>query len=788
VYAIVESNDVDSFTLEYFVNGDANLKKSMSILMDELRDAKEYGSILNVTMVDFPALYARLAEVEEDISMHRESALNTIKPLVQVAEALAQKYSVTCTNPPYMGASNMNPKLNEFIKNKYADYKSDFFSAFVVRASEMTSADGYCGFFTPYVWMFIQSYEKLRQYLYNQATIETLIQFEYSAFEEATVPVCTFAFINSYVVGKKGNYLRLVDFRGGMEVQRQKTLEAIADHNCGYYYEQTTDNFSKIPGSPVAYWVGTRLGEIFTMSPNIGKIADVRIGMGTGNNDLFLREWWEIRENKIGYSIDCVQSADASNKKYFPYGKGGECRRWYGNQDKVVWYDVGGRTAMKATSGHRENGGIERYFQKSLTWSYNTSGAFNARYMPTGFVFDVNGSSIFPNCEQDYEYILSFLCSCVCRYILGITNATITTQAGNIRDLPIIKDNEIQVNRYAKECVEFERIDWDSYETSWDFKRNPMLSSGKLADAYAAWKADCEASFLQLKANEEELNRIFIDIYGLQDELMPDVADKDVTVHRVFDTKDDVPESMKGSNYVRTMRDEIVSLISYAVGCMFGRYSLDTDGLAYAGGEWDASKYQTLMPDKDNIIPICDDDYFDDDITGHFIKWVETVYGADTLEENLKFIANALGGKGSAREVIRNYFISDFYADHLKTYQKRPIYWLFDSGKKGGFKALIYMHRYQPDTIARIRTDYVHEQQSRYRTAIADLQQRINGASTGDRVKLTKQLTKLEAQAEEIRTYEEKIHHLADQMIPIDLDDGVKVNYAKFADVLAKIK
>ena len=359
---------------------------------------------------------------------------------------------------------------------------------------------------------------------------------------------------------------------------------------------------------------------------------------------------------------------------------------------------------------------------------------------------------------------------------------------GNISALPIIYQKNEDVDKLANKNISISRTDWDSYETSWDFQRHPMLSRGKLADAYTAWKADCEARFLQLKANEEELNRIFIDIYGLQDELTPDVADKDVTVHRIFDTKDDVPESMKGSNYVRTMRDEVVSLISYAVGCMFGRYSLDVDGLAYAGGEWDESKYQTFIPDKDNIIPICDDDYFDDDITGRFIKWVETVYGADTLEENLKFIANALGGKGSAREVIRNYFISDFYADHLKTYQKRPIYWLFDSGKKGGFKALIYMHRYQPDTIARIRTDYVHEQQSRYRTAIDDLQQRMGGASTGDRVKLTKQLTKLEAQAEEIRIYEEKIHHLADQMIPIDLDDGVKVNYAKFADVLAKIK
>ena len=309
-----------------------------------------------------------------------------------------------------------------------------------------------------------------------------------------------------------------------------------------------------------------------------------------------------------------------------------------------------------------------------------------------------------------------------------------------------------------------------------------------ISEKYAAWQAECEERFQQLKKNEEELNRIFIDIYGLQDELTPDVADKDVTVHRVFDSKDDVPESMKGSNYVRTMRDEIVSLISYAVGCMFGRYSLDVDGLAYAGGEWDASKYKTIIPDSDNIIPICDDEYFDDDITGRFVEFVRKVYGDDTLEENLKFVADALGGKVTPREVIRSYFLNDFYADHLKTYQKRPIYWLFDSGKKNGFKALIYMHRYQSDLLARMRTDYVHEQQERYRTQLTHLADAIEHAGAAERVKLTKQQKKLQEQALEIQKYEEKIHHLADQNIQIDLDDGVKHNYELFADVLAKIK
>ena len=309
-----------------------------------------------------------------------------------------------------------------------------------------------------------------------------------------------------------------------------------------------------------------------------------------------------------------------------------------------------------------------------------------------------------------------------------------------------------------------------------------------ISEKYAAWQAECEERFQQLKKNEEELNRIFIDIYGLQDELTPDVADKDVTVHRVFDSKDDVPESMKGSNYVRTMRDEIVSLISYAVGCMFGRYSLDVDGLAYAGGEWDASKYKTIIPDSDNIIPICDDEYFDDDITGRFVEFVRKVYGDDTLEENLKFVADALGGKGTPREVIRSYFLNDFYADHLKTYQKRPIYWLFDSGKKNGFKALCYMHRYQRDLLARLRTDYVHEQQERYRTQLAQLGDAIDHPSASERVKLTKQQKKFQDQATELQKYEEKVHHLADQNIEIDLDDGVKHNYELFADVLAKIK
>lgn len=770
VYAIVESNDVDSFTLEYFVNGDANLKKSMSILMDELRDAKEYGSILNVTMVDFPALYARLAEVEEDISMHRESALNTIKPLIQVAEALAQKYSVTSTNPPYMGGSGMSGKLSDYVKKNYPNSKSDLSTVFMEKTIGMCSASGYMAMINIPVWMFLTSYEDLRRNLIEQSTIYFVIHPGRGVFGSDFGSVA-FVIRNKHIGKFRGSYRRLFENAGDVESVDMREQQFLSGKG---QYTADQDDFGRIPGNPIAYWVSKRFIKAFEL-PHLGTVLFPKTGLTTGDNDTYLKLWFEVSKAQIG-------------KKWFYMNKGGEFRKWYGNNEYVLNWENDGFAVRNAHGSTIRN--PEYYFREGVTWSKITAYKFSGRYSPSTHLFDAVGLTCFANNDVDLMFVLAYFCSCVANHFLSVLNSIVTFTTGSVSNIPFAYPQSIvpRVKEVAQSNVNHARKDWDSYETRWDFQRHPMLDCGNISDAYTAWKADCESRFLQLKANEEELNRIFIDIYGLQDELTPDVADKDVTVHRVFDTKDNVPESMKGSNYVRTMRDEVVSLISYAVGCMFGRYSLDVDGLAYAGGEWDTSKYQTFMPDKDNIIPICDDDYFDDDITGRFIKWVETVYGADTLEENLKFIASALGGKGSAREVIRNYFISDFYADHLKTYQKRPIYWLFDSGKKGGFKALIYMHRYQPDTIARIRTDYVHEQQSRYRTAIADLQQRISGASTGDRVKLTKQLTKLEAQAEEIRTYEEKIHHLADQMIPIDLDDGVKVNYAKFADVLAKIK
>ena len=776
VYAIEESNDIDDFALEYFVGGDARLKEAMETILSEMHDAKEYGSIIHVSMVDFPALYQRLAEIEEDSSLYKDSVLESIKPLLTVAEALAQKYNVVVTNPPYMGGSNMSGKLSAYVKKNYPDSKSDLFAVFIEACQEMAKKNGYQAMITQHAWMFLSSFEKLRGKLLTN-DIVNMAHLGARAFEEIggeVVQTTSFVVQKNHIAGHKGTYCRLIE----PTTQQGKEDMYLAGEN---RYISDQSNFVKIPGSPVAYWVSDKFINNYVLYPSIDSISAVKKGMFTGNNELFFRYWFEIENNMIIFSAKSTE--DVKTNHYVPMNCGGTFRRWYGNREMVISFDQHHYQMITKNKGHRNP---QFYFKQAAPWTKITSGSFSIRLSDTGFITSDASMAVYQQGDVQLEQIVAVMNSKVAQYYLNTVNESLNYTTGNIASVPFAYSDKAA--EYIKKNIFVSRIDWDSYETSWDFKRHPMIASGKLADAYAAWKTDCEKRFLQLKANEEELNRIFIEIYGLQEELTPDVADKDVTVHRIFDTKEDVPESMKGSNYVRTRRDEIVSLISYALGCMFGRYSLDVEGLAYAGGNWDSSKYKSFPADADNIIPICDDEYFDDDIVGRFVEFIKVVYGADTLEENLRFIADALGGKGQPREIIRSYFINDFYKDHCKTYQKRPIYWLFDSGRKNGFKCLIYMHRYQPDTIARIRTDYVHEQQSRYRTAIADLENRLATATTSERVKLNKQLKTLNDQAAEIHAYEEKIHHLADQMISMNLDDGVKVNYAKFQEVLAKIK
>ena len=762
VYAIVESNHVDKFVVDYFGNGDMKLTAAMEAIISELHDAKEYGSILTVTPQDWSELYDRFAEITEDINMSRDTALRELLPLVQVAEALAQKYALVITNPPYMGSNNMSAKLNNFIKKNFPDSKSDMFAVFIEKCGEMLMKNGYQAMITQQGWMFVTSFEKLREKLLRK-DLTSMVHLGSRAFDEISgevVQTTSFIFANQHILDYKGVYARLIS--GNSE--REKDIMFL---NKKYHYYSKTDDFEQLPGMPFAYWVGNGFMDAFKKFPRLGDFVECAAGISTGDNDKYLKLWTEVDDNTIAKGIFSDDDFKKSQFKYAYCNKGGGFRKWYGNNEYVADWRNSGKF-------HR-NGATYRHllFIEGITWSEICMGNFGARYYPNGQIFDHKSPGLFTNTHENLMVYIGFLNSKVVAYILGVINPTISTGADSLRKIPLAKNSlmETGIAQIAEKQIESSKIDWDSFETSWDFQHHPLLQKvPTIAEAFEQWQTECNDRFNQLKANEEELNRIFIDIYGLQDELTPEVEDKDVTVRKA------------------DLGRDIRSFISYAVGCMLGRYSLDVDGLAYAGGEWDASKYASFAADKDNIIPICDDEYFEDDIVGLFVKFVKTIYGADTLDENLKFIADALGGKGQPKDVIRNYFLSDFYSDHCKIYQKRPIYWLFDSGKKNGFKALIYMHRYQPDTIASIRTDYVHEQQARYRTAIADLEKRIEGASTSERVKLNKKLTVLQAQDAEIGIYEEKIHHLADQMISIDLDDGVKHNYAIFQDVLAKIK
>ena len=762
VYAIVESNHVDKFAVDYFCNGDAKLTTAMDTIIKELHDAKEYGSILTVTPQDWSALYDRFAEITEDINMSRETALRELLPLVQVAEALAQRYSVVITNPPYMGNNGFSPKMSDFAKKYYNEVKTDLFAIFMIRCKQFTKKNGFQSMITQHSWMFLSSYEWLRSQM-NSMTIASMAHLGTRAFDEISgemVSTSAFCIRNVQLPEYCGKYQRLVDYSG----EKFKETAFLTLENI---YKGKQISFEKIPGMPIAYWASENVAKAFEVGNNITDYVDTFQGIITGDNDKFLRYWHEVFCDKIPFHATNMEKVDLSRKYWIPYNKGGEFRKWYGVQDYVVYWKNGPDDKTRGKKGFSDY-----YLRKYVAWSYTISNSIATRIYPEGFLWDVRGSGIMDKSNM-LLYLEGLISSKVGITLFRVNNSTLSCQVENIIKLPIIFDNDRknQVDDLVEENNNISKLEWDSFEVSWDFQHHPLLRKvPTIAEAFDQWQAECDDRFNQLKTNEEELNRIFIDIYGLQDELTPEVEDKDVTVRKA------------------DLGRDIRSFISYAVGCMFGRYSLDVDGLAYAGGEWDASKYASFAADKDNIIPICDDEYFEDDIVGLFVKFVKTVYGADTLNENLKFIADALGGKGQPKDVIRNYFLSDFYSDHCKIYQKRPIYWLFDSGKKNGFKALIYMHRYQPDTIARIRTDYVHEQQARYRTAIADLEQRIANASTGERVTLNRKLTTLQAQDTEIRTYEEKIHHLADQMISIDLDDGVKKNYAIFQYVLAKIK
>lgn len=817
IAVVEESNSIERFTCGGLTT-DSEQNKIGEYLVEAYKDAQEIGTLQTIDKKDYNGFLTYLnnldSSAEELDFLSIDWLRNTLPQMLQLtkqAEIMSNKYAVVCTNPPYM--NKLEGQLKKFVVDNYKAYSGDLFSVFMYRNFDYCKENGYSAFMTPNVWMFIKSYEKLRTYIINQKSIVSLVQLAKGAFfKEATVDICAFVLDNTFS-NNKGLYIRLEDFKGGMEVQKQKVLEAITDKDCGYFYEANIKEFNKIPNEPIAYFVSEIMFKIFEHSQSVATYGNTREGMATGSNDLFMRYWFEVEKNRMKTNCKTRDNAVQSSCKWFPYNKGGDFRKWYGNDEYVVnWYNDGFEIMNfkdeKTGRIRSHNYNLDYIFRQGISWTALSSGNFGCRYSSQGKLADSKGSMLYLKNDDLLMYFLGLLNSCVSKYVLGVTSQTLDFKPGRIAELPVVVAERDSVEPIVNHQVKLSKKDWDSFETSWDFEKHPLVSysANKTSTAFELWTKECDERFNQLKANEEELNRIFIDIYGLQDELTPEVEDKDVTVRQA------------------DLQRDIKSLISYAVGCMFGRYSLDKEGLVFSGGnfddvywkykgqaaldksgepleggyagislaeyhypkfrdtdDWSTATELSFEPDADNCIPITDDKYFKDDIVGLFCAWLKKVYGEDTLEENLDFIANVLGNKGkTSREVIRNYFLKDFFKDHVKTYQKRPIYWLFDSGKQNGFKALVYMHRWDADTVGNVRVEYLHRIQRVYEKEITRMQEIIDNSHDNKEISnATKRKEKLQKQIKETKDYDAKIAHLALSRIDIDLDDGVKVNYEK---------
>lgn len=779
LFVIDDNRALTPEIIEYIADGDSKIASDLRSISNDLTNAREYGSIINVKPVDFSGLIERIEVIAQSdelnlIAMENKRIVcEKILPLVKQAQVLAQKYDVVCTNPPYMGTSSFPAPLNrkkeddkykplnltEYIAKNYFDSKSDLFAVFIERCRNLIKQNGYQAMITQHAWMFLSSYEKLREKLMLSTTVN-MAHLGARAFDEIGGEVVqTTAFVErkAHMNGYKGTYARLVGIVGENEKR-----DAFLSHQ--NLYVSCADNFSKIPGIPVAYWVSENFIKSFERR-TIGCYGSTSKGIITGDNSKFLRLWFEVNINNMNLKAEKYTESEESNIEWYPCNKGGEYRKWYGNKDYLINWKHNGCEIMQR--GQKKIRNCQDYknefkFIPSITWTSLSSSQSSFRYSNKS-LSESAGMTLF--ISQDYLlFCLGFLNSVVALFSLNVLNPTLNFTAGNIASLPlIISINKKIIDSIVNENIVLSKSDWDSFETSWDFKTHPLIKPIPLiSEAFAQWSDECEKRFTQLKSNEEELNRIFIDIYGLQDELTPEVEDKDVTVRRADLTRD------------------IKSLVSYAVGCMFGRYSLDVEGLAYAGGDWDDSKYKTFIPDPDNCIPVTDEEYFRDDIVVRFVDFIRTVYGADTLEENLTFIADALGTRGNtSRERIRNYFLNDFIKDHIKMYQKRPIYWMFDSGKQNGFKALVYMHRWNADTTGNVRVEYLHKLQRIYENEIRQSQDIVETGSGREASAAQKRIEKLTKQLKETHDFDEKIAHLALSRIDIDLDDGVKVNYEK---------
>ena len=792
VYAIQESNNINRAHLKYLGAGMDDLEVNtarvqLEGLLDTLRDAKEYGSILKVESYNWELLrrFVSAADAGEQVTMDStglDATVAQLLTLIDIGETLERKYNVVVTNPPYMSSGNMGAKLLSKIKTDYDMAKNDTYSAFIVKCRDLTKPNCFYSMITMQGWMFTQRFEELRSMLLNDV-LYSMLHVGYNSFPELNSKIAqatSFTICKCHIDHYTSKYFDLTN-----RIPQNADKKNVFDQKllANDYITIQNDKFSHLPGYQFAYWITPPLLNDFSKGIKLGEIAAPRQGLATGDNDTFLRLWYEVEYKKIGFDYKSTDDFHTSGKLYAPYNKGGEYCKWHGNRDWIIRFDHLSYNILQNQGNHLPS--KQYYFAESATWSALTTSGFSCRYCESGFVFDTKGSSLFCHDRDELLTYMGFLNCVVANEIFKMLSPTVDYNAGTVANVPILIKNDETVVALVKDSIIITKNYTDSFETSWDFLYHPLVpirleqetsqfhsfrmeKFGRIAWYYEKWELKCEDSFAKLKANEEELNRIFIDSYGLQDGLSPEVKDKDVTVGKA------------------DLQRDIKSLLSYAVGCMFGRYSLDVEGMAYAGGDWDESKYKTFLPDADGVLPITDEEYLEDDIVTRLSDWLKVVYGEDTLEGNLDFIAKALGGRGnSSREIIRNYFLKDFFKDHCQTYSitgsgKRPIYWLFDSGKQNGFKALIYLHRYTPDTIGNLRVDYLHKMQRVYESEIGRMQDMIDHSTNVREVAAaTKRKEKLQKQLKECREYDEMIGHLALSRIELDLDDGVKVNYEK---------
>jgi type II restriction/modification system DNA methylase subunit YeeA len=755
--------------------------------------ATTFGSLIQVPDGLTKKLLA-LKQLSEAISQNLfvSDALKRLGPLVRQAELLATQYDAVVVNPPYMGRKYQLPLLKGYLRDQYRGSESDSFSAFIDCAMVLSKQSGRIAIVAPYVWMFLSSYGEFREKVISRTTIASLIQLEYNAFEPAMIPVATFTLVNCPVAAFRGSFIRLSEFKGHQN-QAPKTLEAIRDPDCGWLYRAKLEDFAKLPQSPVAYWVTDRLREVFSRYTSLSEVAEARQGLITGNNDRFVKKFWEVDISAL-----CTKGESTDRGRWFPYNKGGDYRRWYGNAEEVVfWANDGAAIRSYADEDGRPLSrpqSTEFYFREALTWSRISSSLFGVRYSPSGRVFDCNGPSLFVN-SVNGQSLHGLLSSVVVPHILTAISPTLTFQVGDILKIPIVDLPEAP-GVGAMRCIGI--TDWNNYERSWDFQFLPILTASSesmptLEISYTTWISQNKDTIAEMKRLEEENNRLFIDAYGLADELTPDVPIEQITltVNPAYRYGGKLTEE---NQWTRFRQDTMDELVSYAVGCMMGRYSLDAPGIIYAnsGNEsFDPSRYSAFPADDDGIIPITDHEWFDDDAACRFFRFIETAWDKKEIDANLDFIAEAIGCKASesSREAIRRYFVNGFYKNHCQTYKKRPIYWLFSSGKEKAFQALVYLHRYNEGTIARMRTEYVLPLQSKMTTRMEHLEKdKDHAASTSAANKIQKEIGKLRKQKEELLKFDEKLRHYADMKIRLDLDDGVKVNYGKFGDLLAEVK